>query len=415
VSPAFPRLLVLAALTLCSCAQPVDGVEERGASDDQVTVQLDRSDVPLLQAAPDELARFDEGDVLFETMLREADGLGPVYVRASCQACHAGDGRGPGLVSRVAVVERDGVTPSRDQTRVPFGSVVRPYAAGGAKRAVLAPTDDPSIRLTHRFPPAVFGRGHIEAVADEAIEQLARAAAERTGPIRGRVNRVTYQSLRNPGATLHSYDRGTPNLIGRFGLKARVATLDDFVADALQGDMGITSPLRPDEPPNPEGRLDDAKPGIDVDLTVVNALTDYVRLLEIPQRRSGSARGRELFGRLQCATCHIPSLETRGDYPVRGLAAKRVEVYTDLLLHDMGPSLADGVEEGSASSREWRTAPLIGLRFSGAFLHDGRAKTLRDAVLAHGDPESEARETVRAFSALNDEDQDELLSFVSTL
>src|SRR5690606_2737517 len=122
-------------------------------------------------------------------------------------------------------------------------------------------------------------------VDDAEIERLAREAAARSGPIRGRIHRVSYQSEANPASVFHAHRPGTTNLIGRFGLKARIATLDEFTADALQGDMGLTNPLRPHELPNPDGLTDDQKPGVDLDLESVNFISDYVRLLEIPARR----------------------------------------------------------------------------------------------------------------------------------
>src|SRR6185436_15157909 len=107
---------------------------------------------------------------------------------------------------------------------------------------------------------------------DSEIERVAREASERSGPIRGRIHRVRYDSEANPRSGFPSRSKGESNLIGRFGLKARIAGVDEFCADALQGDMGITSPLRPIEPTNPEGLVDDAKPGVDVGGDVVNLL-----------------------------------------------------------------------------------------------------------------------------------------------
>src|SRR6185369_3270804 len=127
--------------------------------------------------------------------------------------------------------------------------------------------------------------------------------------------------------------------------------------------MGITSPLRAHEPPNPDGLDDDDKPGLDVESSTVDSIADYLQLVEIPARRDRSTVGAYLFERTLCATCHVPTMKTRDDYPIRALAGIRAPVYTDLLVHDMGTALADGVVDGHAGSREWRTAPLMGLRF----------------------------------------------------
>jgi CxxC motif-containing protein (DUF1111 family) len=363
--------------------------------------KVDRSDLPLDRANTDELARFAEGDNLFEATLREADGLGPVYIRASCTACHRADGRGPGQVGKMAVVEDDRVTPASDQTALRYGNAERPYATK-SRHAVLRPERDDRVRVTYRFPPAVFGRGYLEAVDDAEIEKLERIARGSTSGIRGRVHRI-------------SSEGESASKIGRFGLKARIATLEEFTADAFQNDMGITSPGRPDELPNPDGARDDDKPGIDVGADVVTAVSDYVRLLEIPAREPADARGATLFEKTLCADCHVPALRTRADYPVAALAGIDAPVFTDFLLHDMGPALADGIVDGNAGSREWRTAPLIGLRFFGAYLHDGRAHTLEEAVLAHGGDGSEGAPSIDRFRAMPRADQEELLRFVAAL
>src|SRR5262249_17017533 len=157
---------------------------------------------------------------------------------------------------------------------------------------------------------------------------------------------------------------------------ARVPTLDDFTADALQGDMGITSPLRPDEFPNPDGLKDDRKPGIDVDIDSVNQRAMYLRMIAIPRRAAASDAARALFDQAKCSVCHVPSLRTREDYPLPMLAGVDAPVFTDVLLHDMGDTLADAMLDGDAHARDWRTSPLIGLRFNKTFLHDGRAHTV---------------------------------------
>src|SRR5262249_19599378 len=160
--------------------------------------------------------------------------------------------------------------------------------------------------------------------------------------------------------------------IGRFGLKARIVTLDEFTADAFQGDMGLTSPMRPDELPNPDGLVDDDKPGTDVEIDHIDRIAFYLRHIAIPARVGLSVRGAKLFAQVGCSSCHVPTMHTRADYPIRQLANIDAPVFTDLLLHDMGAALADGMTDGSADASYWRTAPLIGMRFFRTFLHDGR-------------------------------------------
>lgn len=397
-------------LTL-GCAE-VTADDER---DEPRRVVVDRSDFPLSNATPDEEERFKRGDALFEVTLREADGLGPLYIRASCVACHQDDARGPARVAKLGFeVAPNAALDGERLSLLAHGNTVRPYVAAGATTPLTAP-EDSKVRVSYRLPLPVFGRGYLEAVLDSEIERLEALAQQRDNGISGRVHRVSYDSEPNPRQGYPTYHRGQAGLIGRFGVKARIATLDEFTADALQGDMGVTSPLRPTEPSNPDGQADDLKPGVDLDRESVDLITDYVRLLELPARSPLSERGRRAFERVLCADCHVPSLKTRPDYPIRAIAGIDAAVYTDLLLHDMGEALADGVQEGDASGREFRTAPLIGLRFLTAFLHDGRATSVEDAVLAHRGPGSEANESVERFLALSRADRAALLRFVQAL
>jgi CxxC motif-containing protein (DUF1111 family) len=375
----------------------------------------DGTDLPLRDATPELRARFAEGDVFFDFTYNEADGLGPLFIRAACSSCHQAASKGPGVVQKMAVVGPDGITSAEDQSALAYGHTVRPYKAAGATRGIAPPENATNVKLSLRVSPAVFGRGYLEAIADAEIERMQAEQSTRTDGIHGHVNRVTYHSEPNPAQSFHDHQPGQRNLIGRFGLKARIATLDEFTADAMQGDMGITSPLRLAEPANPDGLTDDGKVGVDVDLARVNAVADYMRLLEIPKRAEPGAEGPRLFSQARCAVCHVPSLRTRGDYPFAPLAGRDAPVYSDLLLHDLGDTLADGMVDESATSREWRTAPLIGLRFFKSYLHDGRARNIQEAILAHQGPGSEANDSVARFQALSSAEQTALLDFVTSL
>jgi CxxC motif-containing protein (DUF1111 family) len=383
-----------------------------------VSTRVDAFDVPIAGLARAWLADFNDGDLMFSTPLREADGLGPLYTRQACSSCHEEGIRGPGLVQKMSVVDDDGVTPAEDQSELDFGHTLHPLTAGGGKTPILAPQDDPRIKVTTRFGPPVLGRGYMEAILDEEIERVEAEQSTRDDGIHGRINRVAYASLENDDKRFHDHRKGDL-LIGRFGLKARVPTLDDFSADAFQGDMGITSPLRPTEFKNPDGLSDDAKPGIDVGFDSVNLRAIYIRLLEIPERQP-DALGAALFDAALCSACHVPSLHTRADYPVSELADVDAPVYTDLLLHRMSDELADGLPadpsiDGQANSFDWRTAPLIGLRFNRTYLHDGRAKTIEEAISMHRGERSEANAAVDAFEALDGADQAALVTFVQGL
>jgi CxxC motif-containing protein (DUF1111 family) len=404
-------LSALAALSACDGAPPAQPIVTSDAGLQNLF------DVPVNGLSADWVSRFNQGDNLFEIVLRDADGLGPLYTRQFCGACHDDeDGlRGPGFAQKMSVVEADGLTPSADQSELAFGHTIHPFVTAGATTAIVAPAD-PDVRVTTRLGPSVLGRGYLEAVEDGEIQRVAAAQAARSDAIHGTINQVVYASQPNPDPTFNAHQPGDM-VIGRFGLKARIATLDEFVADALQNDIGITSPLRPTEFANPDGLTDDLKPGIDATADDVNLRADYVRTVAIPWRATPDPNGQALFEQALCSVCHVPTLHTQVDYPIPPLADIDAPVYTDLLLHDMGDGLSDSlaVGDGLAGPRTWRTAPLIGMRFAREFLHDGRVTTLQGAVMAHDSNGSEAHGSVQLFSNLSAADQTALLNFVGSL
>lgn len=369
------------------------------------------SDLPVAGLDEDWRRAFDEGDRLFDTPFRAADGLGPLYIRQACSSCHAGAARGPGIVERMVVVDAAGA-PSADQSALPWGTVVRPHATSGAT-PVLAPARA-DVLVTRRAGVPIMGRGWLEAIDAAEIVRVEAEQAMRRDGVSGRINWVRRASARNDDTRFHQLEQGA-RVIGRFGLKARVGTLDDFAADALQGDMGLTSPLRPTEIANPEGLTDDGKPGLDLTLDEVNALAQYVRTVALPTRAEPNARGAALFADVGCTACHVPMLRTSPGYPIAPLANTDAAVFSDLLLHDLGPTFSDGLVDFDAAPSEWKTAPLIGLRFLTAYLHDGRARDVRTAIELHGAEGSEARASVLAFTSLPADDLSALLTFVSSL
>jgi CxxC motif-containing protein (DUF1111 family) len=379
---------------------------------DWIIVGEDPSDLPLDGLPQEEIDRFDQGDVLFETRLRETQGLGPVYIRTACGSCHADDARGPGIVRKMALQDDSGSWVS-DEEGLPYGGTERPYVAGGATTPILPP-DLPNLVVTTRSPPAVFGRGWLEAIEEDEILAV-EAAQAAGGRVSGRVNRVCWEFDGEPADSLHDFAPGDCDLVGRFGAKARIPTVEGFTADAYQGDMAITSPLRSSELPNPDLLIDDALAGTDIDAETIDLVSAYVRMLRIPNRLQEDAEGRTLFEEVGCAECHVPSMRTRSDHPLEPLRSQDAAVYTDLLLHDLGPDHADGRSEGTAGPSEWRTAPLIGLRFLVNYLHDGRAQTIEDAIVLHGSEGSEAAPSVETFQALSADERDALLRFVEAL
>ncbi len=416
VASATAMLSLLAASAACTPgADEPDPTEGSGGGRiGMVAAPLgDPYDVPLDGVTVEQKEAFFVGDDLFDLTLHEGDGLGPLYTRSSCGACHETGTRGPGAVQKMAVVLPDGVTTAPDQSKLPWGPTVHPLCAGGAKTPIMPP-DDPSVRVSLRVGPPTLGRGYMEAVLDSEILRVEAEQAQRDDGIHGRVNHVVYASEPNPDPTFNAHHKGDM-VIGRFGLKARIATLDEFTADALQGDMGITSPLRPTEIQNPDGLTDDLKPGVDVTADSVNARAMYLRLTAIPRRDDVDGRGSALFEEARCSACHVPALKTAPDYPVAQLAGIDAPIFTDMLLHDLGDELADGVVDGDARSRDWRTAPLIALRFDKTYLHDGRAHTIEDAILLHDGVGSEAHGSIALFRALSPADHEALLAYVGAL
>ncbi len=192
--------------------------------------------------------------------------------------------------------------------------------------------------------------------------------------------------------------------------------------DAYLNDIGITTDYLPVENRNLQASVPtesfDRVADPELPAHVVQRVAFYVRLLAPPAPGAMNAereRGQELFGGIGCAACHTPEMST-GAHAIRALSNQPVRLYSDLLLHDMGEALADGVDDRGASGREWRTAPLWGLRVLPDFLdgqlfllHDGRARSVEEAILLHGGEGEAARD---AFAALAAADREALLEFV---
>jgi len=268
-----------------------------------------------------------------------------------------------------------------------------------------------NLQISPRVAPGVFGVGLLEAVPERTIVDRADPADEDGDGISGRANRVA--DARAGGRAL-----------GRFGWKADVPTVEQQNAGAFNGDIGITSPIFEDEacPPGQRkcaGAKTGGRPEIDADK--LDRVTFYTRTLAVPARRDVGRRatdaGERHFRQLGCESCHLPELRT-GDSDVAGLEDQLIRPYTDLLLHDMGPALADGRPDGLASGSEWRTAPLWGIGLVSVvnghtrFMHDGRARNLTEAILWHGGEAHPARERFRKLPARQ---RRELVQFLESL
>lgn len=391
---------------------------------------------------------FNQNWVTAPASTEGRDGLGPLFNAQSCSSCHEFDGRGQppadladperGLLLRLSVEQPDGaVTPDPTyggqlQDRAlngvaPEGRIVIDYEpvtgsyADGTPYELQEPTYtidqlaygplSEGVMVSARVAPAVFGVGLLEAVPAADIEARADPGDADGDGVSGRVNRVP------------DGDGGTR--LGRFGWKANVATVADQVLGAFHGDIGITSAAHPDQDCTaaqvdcaaaPDGGTPE------LDGTREERVVFYNRTLAVPARRDVGAAvtyaGERLFTELGCSSCHTATMQTASTADVAALAGQTIHPYTDLLLHDMGPGLADGRPDHDANGSEWRTAPLWGIGLVDEvnghtrYLHDGRARDLEEAVLWHG---GEAAAAQRAFTELPAGQRAQLMAFLESL
>ena len=410
------------------------------------------------------VAGLDDGEreVFFEgrTLVRQSwivapsrdelfDGLGPLYNRLACISCHPRNGRGrpPETGERMLSTLVRLSVPGRD----PHGGP-RPHPAYGGQlneegipgvpgegRATLRWREVAVVRLpggervrlrraelkfselaygpltgalnSVRVGQQMVGMGLLDAVPAETIEAMAREA--KPDGVRGRVNRV--------------WDPEAGQLaVGRFGYKANMPTLRAQAAGAFNGDLGITSPLFPDENCTAVQTACRAAPtggSPELSRAQLDAVEFYLAQLALPERigRADDVRVREgeaTFAAIGCAACHRPQLRTADKTRLPRLAGRTLAAYTDLLVHDMGQGLSDGRPDGLAGARDWRTAPLWGLGRTADvseatfYLHDGRARTLNEAILWHGGEAKRARER---FARLPAGEREALLAFLMSL
>lgn len=383
------------------------------ACDDLLTSPPHDGDVldgPLPELTPEELAVFVRGDGEFERPFSPAEGLGPIFNNVACAGCHSGDGRGRPENALV----RFGVPP--DLARAVGGPQLQTQATPGAVPETLPAGEPVSVRL----PPPVFGVGLIEAIPVETVLALADPEDANGDGVSGRPHWV-----HAPDWVPDSEIGGGPGpQLGRFSRKAQVSSLLQQAVEAYLQDMGVTSDFLPVENWNPQvgapSQAADPAPDPEVSESTVRAVVSYIRMLAPPSPGPDTPereRGRALFGRVGCDACHVPTLRT-GPSRIAALSERTVTLYSDLLLHDMGPELADDRPDGDATGREWRTAPLWGLRVMPDFLdgdafllHDGRARSVRAAIELHG---GEAAGSRARFGALSAAEQADLLDFVES-
>jgi CxxC motif-containing protein (DUF1111 family) len=438
---------------------------------------------PAANLSDEERTRFAIGNSFFKRNWVQApasttarDGLGPHFIARSCAGCHVQDGRGqpPALLKTM----RDGLPHEPAIALLVRLSVAGTDAHGGPKphpvygdqinnAAVLdvKPEGQPRISwqtmrgryadgtpytlskpryeivqlaygplgadvmMSPRIAPQIAGVGLIDAISPADIEANAVAQASRSGPIKGRVNRVW-----------DAYAQEM--LVGRFGWKANVASLAHQTASAFNGDIGITSmrfssetctTAQTDCRAAPSGG-GGGKPGPaaepEVDEKTLEDVIFYQATLAPAARRNASdiavLRGQKLFQDAQCAACHKPSYVTTSGVLAEkfprlsspALNKQTIWPYSDFLLHDMGAELADGRPDFLATGREWKTPPLWGIGLIGdvnghtRLLHDGRARNVAEAILWHGGTAQSSREF---FRKLNAQERRDLVKFVESL
>jgi CxxC motif-containing protein (DUF1111 family) len=360
---------------------------------------------PLRGLTHDQQARFRIGKANFEEDETVPDGLGPVFNDTACVKCHnqaATGGASDRLETRYGQVINGVFNPLTqfDGTLVHakgiglfngvdfVGEIVPPEANVVAKRRVNP----------------LFGLGLVDAVPDQFLKDIAQFEQDFTPETAGRVNVVTDVASGQP-------------VVGRFGWKCQIGTVLTFAANAYQNEMGITTPFFPNEnPPQGDAALLAANPALtnpnDTNESPMQ-FADFITFLAPPPQLAPTRQARDgegLFIQVGCANCHLPVMRT-GPNEVAALNNVVFFPFSDFLLHDMG-DLNDGISQSGASGQEMRTAPLWGARVRTSFLHDGRAKTIQDAILFHDGQGKAARDN---FANLDEREKSSLLAFINSL
>jgi CxxC motif-containing protein (DUF1111 family) len=454
-------------LALCGWTLPLVGCSESigqvGVSDPPYVGALDPgarggaagAGAPLAGLSEKQVALFDAGKDEFEEEEEVAEGLGPTLNLGSCGGCHsqpAIGGTSPSVNPQVEFATR-GTAADRVPPFITVNGPVREArfvknpdgtqdggvhalftitGRPGADGCALAQPDFAAQQANHnvvfRIPTPVFGAGLIEQIPDKAIlsNMSSYASLKQVLGIRGRAN-VVVSGNTISGQTNNNGNDGT---IARFGWKAQNKSLLLFSGEAYNVEMGVTNELfqtERDETPSCQfaavpNSVTDTEAATPVEaLSAIEKFSLFMRFLappapspDTPGGADSIARGRQQFADIGCSLCHTPTLYT-GNAAVAALRNKPVNLFSDLLIHDMGIGLADGVSQGQAGPREFRTAPLWGLGQRIFFLHDGRTSDLVEAILAHMSDGSEASGVVSKYKALSENEKDDVLNFLRSL
>lgn len=388
-------------LSLVALAQACSKIEPIAPADNEIL------DGPVEGLSNAQTQQFLAGDVAFndEVFIRQT-GLGPTFVATSCGSCHAGDGKGTPFTT----LTRFGQTDSTGNRFLHMGGPQLQDRALPGFRPEIIPAGATFSKFT---PPANTGLGFLELVPDEQIHAMADPFDTNVDGISGVPNYNYLPPFIQPSANAIPKNG---RYIHRFGKKAAAYNLLHQTVNAYSEDMGIASTFLPT----------DIYSGFAIDPEVsdvtIRNVVFYLQTLKAPQQRGADDTevmvGRNLFTQLKCASCHVPQLKT-GPSANTALSNKTFFPYTDLLLHDMGSGLDDGYTEGSAKTFEWRTPPLWGLGLSpnsqgGQYflMHDGRAKSIEEAILLHG---GEALQSRNNFVSFGQNDKKALVKFLKSL
>lgn len=437
-----------------SAYEDLPSLNDRLMAGGETTVFLTSSNsfsTPAPNLSASDLSDHLAGDVDFEAIFVTApasinQGLGTIFNNSSCVSCHPRDGRAAfptnlnaksGFFFRVSLpgqLENGGSIPvpgfgtqiqnqaifgyqPEGKFQVTFQDVVEVFADG--TQVILKKPNYSLIDTYIPFPgnalisprigSPVFGLGLLEAITEEDILQNQDIYDVNADGISGKANYV-FDAV-----------SGTVQL-GRFGWKANTATILEQCAGAYNGDMGITSYLKPIETGFGQTNGEDGL-GDDPELpdAILHQVATYCQTLAVPAPRNLNnqtvRRGAKIFEEIQCAKCHIPKMKT-GNASISALANQTIFPYSDLLLHDMGEGLADHRPDFLADGNEWKTRPLWGIGLTQVvnghthFLHDGRAKNITEAILWHG---GEALSAKNKFKQLPAQDRAALLEFINSL
>jgi CxxC motif-containing protein (DUF1111 family) len=371
---------------------------------------------PIAGLTAAERAAFERGRAVFTRRFKPSEGLGSLYNATSCASCHSTPvPGGSAQLYRNFYLAMFGV-PGAQSPIAGLPSAVVPAFGGGVRHSLVRGRmplpSDPLVTVAQRNAIPIFGTGLFEFVRDATIQANADPDDANADGISGRYNT----------------DFGA---IGRLGVKAQSNNIEVFTRGPLFNQMGITSDpfngsgataslghamIQVSADPNLPSTDSDGVADPEISRQDLGDLIAFTRFLAPPAPMTpfseAAVRGERLFDSTGCTRCHVPQLaSTRG--PVRA--------YTDLLLHDMGPDLADGLNFGVPqasiispfhTAREFRTQPLWGVSMHAPYLHDGRAETLDEAIRLHG---GEAERIRDAYLALSPDQRDDLIEFLEFL